>query len=159
MNPPTTDPAPSAARIPAHAPAPPREVFATNAPSTTNTDDIMLPIDAATTITHTQVRDANSRHPSWRSLRNDCGGSVTCAGRRSCARKYALTAKLAASRASAQPAPTPATSAPEMTEPMMPVDAIESPRSAFACCRRSGLTVIGVSPVDAGLKNALAVPE
>jgi len=46
-----------------------------------------------------------------------------------------------------------------MTEPMIPVDAIDSPRSAFACCSRSGLTVIGVKPVEAGLKNALAVPE
>ncbi len=41
----------------------------------------------------------------------------------------------------------------------MPAEAIERPRSAFACCSRSGLTVIGVSPVEAGLKNAVAVPE
>ena len=32
------------------------------------------------------------------------------------------------------------------------------PRSAFACCRRSSLTVSGVSPVEAGLKKAVAVP-
>ena len=38
------------------------------------------------------------------------------------------------------------------------MDAIDIPRSAFASCRLAALTVIGVSPVDAGLKNAVAVP-
>ena len=63
MSPPIIEPAPREARIPAHAPAPPSDSLATTAPSTTNTEVIMFPIDAATTIT-TQVRDENSRQPS-----------------------------------------------------------------------------------------------
>ena len=42
---------------------------------------------------------------------------------------------------------------PPIAVPTIPVEAIESPRSAFACCSRSGLTVIGVSPVDAGIEE------
>jgi hypothetical protein len=35
-------------------------------------------------------------------------------------------------------------------KPDSPATDIDSPRSAFACCSRSALTVIGVNPVDAG---------
>ena len=120
-----------------------------------NQPDIMFPIEAATTITQTQVR---ARQPSRRSRRNDCGGSGTCTGSRSSERKKALTPKLAASTAIAQPGPTPATSAPPIAGPTIPADAIEMPRSAFACCSRSALTVSGVNPVEAGLKKADAEP-
>ena len=47
---------------------------------------------------------------------------------------------------------------PASAGPSSPIEAIDIPRSAFASCSRSALTVIVVSPVEAGLKNAVAAP-
>src|SRR3954453_2773053 len=60
--------------------------------------------------------------------------------------------------ASAYPGPTMTMRTPASAGPRSCIDPTDIPRSAFASCRRSALTVIGVSPVDAGLKNAVAVP-
>ena len=69
--PPKSEPMPREARIAAHAPAPPSDVFAITAPSTTKIAVIMFPIEAASTITHTHVREANSCQPSRRDVPND----------------------------------------------------------------------------------------
>ena len=60
--------------------------------------------------------------------------------------------------ASAYPGPTVTMRMPASAGPANCIDAIDIPRRAFASCSRSALTVIGVSPVDAGLKNAVPVP-
>jgi hypothetical protein len=60
--------------------------------------------------------------------------------------------------ASAYPGPTATMRMPASAGPASCIDAIDIPRRAFASCSRPALTVIGVSPVDAGLKNAVPVP-
>ena len=153
--PPSSEPTPSPARMTVHASGPPSDRFEITAPSTTKTDPIMFPSDAATTITHTHVRDENSRQPSRRSARNDCGSSFDVRGQAqlreeeragSEARRVDRERPARADRVTTTP--------PPIAVPTMPADAIERPRSAFACCSRPGLIVIGVRPVDAGLKNA-----
>src|ERR1700722_4404319 len=47
---------------------------------------------------------------------------------------------------------------PASAGPATWVSPIDTPRSALASCSRPALTVIGVSPVEAGLKNAVPVP-
>jgi hypothetical protein len=158
VRPPINPPTLQEARISAHAPAPPRSALEIAAPSTKNVPLNPLPTAAPTTITQTQVRELNSVQPSRRSRRKDCGGSLTRAGSRSPARQAALTRNVRESRPSAQPAPTPATSPAEIAGPAMPDADIEMPRRPFASCSRSGLTTWGVSPVAAGLKNAVAIP-
>ena len=73
-------------------------------------------------------------------------------------RHAALIANVAASAAIAQPAPAPATSTPAARGPRIsPVEtALE--RNAFAGCSCSAVTTSGSRPVDAGLKNPVAVP-
>ncbi len=142
----------------AQSPAPPSEVLATYAPRTKKTPANMFPTPARTRITQSHVRLRTSRHPSCRSWRNGRAGSFSCGGRRSWARKPALAAKLAESTASAHPGLAAATITPAIAGPATLPIACARARRAFACCSRASLTVAGTSAVDAGLKNAVAVP-
>ncbi len=74
------------------------------------------------------------------------------------ARKAALTAKVAASAAMAQPVPQIAITTPAAAGPRMPVTFRDSDIIAFAWWSRSGRTVCGTSPCEAGPKNASATP-
>src|SRR5262245_9491369 len=112
----------------------------------------------ATTITHSQVRETNSRQPSWSSARKFGAPSRRPRATRISARKTALAKNVPESIAIAQPAPTAATSTPPSAAP--PIDATFSAirSNAFACWSRGSSTVCGTSPVEAGKKNANAVP-
>ena len=91
--PPASRPAPSAATITPQAAAPPRNLFATIGPSTpTAPVQTMLLNENAMTITQSQVREANSLHPS-RSSRSMFGASTFWArGSRIAASTAALAA-------------------------------------------------------------------
>jgi len=156
--PPTIAPIPNADEISAQAPAPPSSCLATYAPRMKNTCPAMLARPEKTRIDHTQERDLTSRQPSCSSWKNGFVFGRSCAGRRSRARKTALTAKLAESTASAQPGLAAVTRMPASAGPATAPAAIASARRAFACCSRPGLITAGISPVDAGLKNAVAAP-
>jgi len=73
-------------------------------------------------------------------------------------RKAALTRKLTPSSAKAQPVPMVATIRPDSSGPTMWAPLCESERRALACCTRPGLTISGISPVEAGVKNESALP-
>ena len=64
-----------------------------------------------------------------------------------------------ASKASAQPEPTAATTTPAAAAPTIRVMLLDRRRSAFASCSRLSLTTCGVSPAAAGQKKASAEPR
>ena len=136
--------------MPAQAPAPPSDDFAIAGPSTENGAASMTTSPAVHTPVQSHVRERNSDQPSRRSRRNDCTSRRTCAGTRNAASAAALMPKVAASAASAQPAPAVATSTPATAGPAIPPAPAETPRSTLACWRWCGATIAGVSPVTAG---------
>jgi hypothetical protein len=74
-------------------------------------------------------------------------------------RQATLTANDPASKSIAAPAPMPPTSAPPRAGPAMLAIEKLSPRTALAGCSWPGCeTVCGSRPVNAGWKNASALP-
>ena len=91
---------------------------------------------------------ASSSSSSWR---------AASLGRRA-TRQTALTTNVAASSAIASPGPVSATTTPATAGPATLATLRVTPSSALACCRRSGGTVCGISPMSAGMNTAAAVP-
>ena len=118
----------------------------------------MFPTAAQATTVHTQRRERNATQPSRRSARNDARARRSRAGGRSIARHTALIAKVAASTAIAQPAPTATTSTPASAGPRISLPEIAAERSAFAGCSSSSGTTSGRRPVEAGLNRPVAAP-
>jgi len=105
------------------------------------------------------ARQVTSRQPCTRSAKKLCRSARSDGDPgRSRIRKTALATKLAASIANAQPEPTPTTSSPATAGPKTNVALWDRLISAFACCRRPRLVISGISPVEAGPKNAAAPP-
>ena len=109
-----------------------------------------------------QRRARISRHPPRIASTNGGGASSTAGSAtigRSRDRNTTLTANDAASNSIAVPAPEPAISRPAIAGPAMLATEKLSPRSALAGCSWPGCeTVWGSRPVNAGWKNASAVP-
>ena len=103
-----------------------------------------------TTIVQSQRRELNSPQPSRSSCRKLEPAWRAAAGTRIRETNAALTRNVAASKASAQPAPTPATTSPASPAPRIAVVLFASRSSAFASCSRPALTTLGTSPLDAG---------
>ena len=99
----------------------------------------------------------NSAQPSRSSVRNRWRTGFVNASRIA-ARKEALTAKVAASTAIAQPVLEIAITTPAAAGPRIAVTLRESDIIAFAWSSRSGRTVCGTRPCEAGPKNASAAP-
>ena len=112
-----------------------------------------------TTIDQSHVRERNSPQPSRSSWTKLDAAWRAAAGTRIRTTNAALTRNVAASKASAQPAPTPATTSPASPAPTIEVVLLASRSSAFACWRRAALTTLGTRPLEAGKKNAFAVPR
>lgn len=160
MTPPTIAPTPSAAAISAHELEPPSESLATSGPSTWKTGvKIPFEIPAPVTTTQSQVREENSFQP-WRSSATK-DGSSSSGGGAACRRqrKAALTPKLAASTASAQPGVPRARRMPAIAGPATLPPQRERFKSAFASCSRAGATIPGTIAFEAGLKKAVAAPS
>ena len=81
-----------------------------------------------------------------------------CAAGRSRMRHAALTAKVAASTATASPVPLMAMSTPASAGPATLAMLRVSEISALASCRRAEPTVCGIRPISAGMNSAAAVP-
>ena len=111
-------------------------------------------------LAHSQVRFLSSCQPSasarTKLVSSVCGGTSGIGRRR---RKSALRTKLAESTAKTTPVPTVAMRMPASVGAPRPTMPRVRPISAFACCRRAGLTVSGTTAVDAGVKKAAAVPQ
>ncbi len=156
--PPISAPTPIAASTVPHAAAPPSERSATTGPSTLHAPHTMFPKAAPATNVQTQVIPGTHSSPragrpgTW-SLR-----AAPPPARAGPTRNSALTANVAASIASAQPAPTVAISTPAITGPAISPPDIAVARTPLASIRRSGGTIAGSRPVAAGLKNPLAAP-
>ena len=118
----------------------------------------MLMTAKAATTAHTHWRDANSRQPWRRSASMPALSSRTARGTRIRAMSRPLTRKVAASTASAQPAPATATSTPATAAPRIRAPLVDSRSTALADCSESAGTVAGTRPVEAGMNTATAVP-
>ena len=159
-SPPPSSPSPDAARMSAHAPAPPSESRAITAPSTMNGPSTSMCQTAYwSTMTHTHVRARNSDQPSASSATNPAlSAPRSCSGGCIASRANALTTNVPASVARAAPGPANAITAPPTAGPSTPPDEWAIPSRAFARWSWGALTVCGTRPVDAGSKNAAPTP-
>src|SRR5919197_253186 len=159
-SPPATSPMPDAARISAHAPAPPRACLAVAAPRTMKgARTTRCQTAYCSAITHTHVRPRNSDQPWASSARNPAAEPPRSSSTgRIGASVAALTANVAASTASAVPGPEAAITAPASAGPITEPPDRARPRSAFARWRSGVVTVWGTSPVVAGSKKAAPTP-
>ena len=110
------------------------------------------------TIAQSQVLERNSRQPTASSCRKLGARSRTTSGSRISAISAAARRNVAASTAIAQPGPNPATRKPATAAPPIIAVFIASWISAFACWSREAGTVCGITPDEAGKKNADAAP-
>ncbi len=104
----------------------------------------------ATTITHTQVREVNSRQPTRSSCTRPGLGGGGAVLRRTSAKDAAASAKLSASTARPQPGPMAATSTPPSEAPMIIALLPAIRESARAARRDSAGTVCGSRAWAAG---------
>ncbi|OPZ47801.1 MAG: hypothetical protein BWY91_03286 [bacterium ADurb.BinA028] len=114
----------------------------------------------ATTMSHTQVREVNSPHPSRNSAMTE-GDAVTLRsrpGRATCRSMGMATRNNAESTSSAQPGPAPTTRAPASAGPTMVMELRLKDSRALACWMRSGPTTSGTTPIIAGIPNADTAP-
>ena len=106
------------------------------------------------------VRERTSPSPCRTSARKlRCSSRSIAEGRRMPTRQIALATKVSASIVKIGPKPTKTTRAPAVTGPKIWIAFCDMLISAFASCRRSGLTMVFTSPVEAGPKKALAPPR
>src|SRR3954453_9125220 len=165
--PPAMPPAPDAAMIRPHVPAPPRSRSATSGPTTVQQPSSRFPYENQATNDQSHVRERKACQPFLRSAKTEPRAAAgTAAGsvpgpppRRIRLRRAALPAKGAAAIASAHPAPAVTTRRPAMLGPATrPTDDARL-RRAFACWRLSASTTVGRKPVAVGLKKAVAAPD
>ena len=156
--PPSTEPPPNALTIAPQVAAPPMREWATTGPRTPQAANTKFPTAAPPTKLQTHVRARKARHPSRRSRENDSWEKSAAAGMSRLRSSRALAPNVAASKASAEPAPNAAISPPATAGPTTCPAAKARPRRAFACWMRSPATTDGSSPVDAGLKKPVAAP-
>ena len=107
-------------------------------------------IENWSTITHSHVRERNSRQPVARSEMKLCTSARDTSSSRISATIPAAARYVAASNAIATPGPKPATMKPASAAPPIAVAFRASASSAFASCSSAGGTVCGVTPADAG---------
>ena len=138
--------------------APPISRMATSGPSTWNAPSEMFEIEKVRMQATTHERDTTSCQPSASSDTKARRRAGSTAGMRIATRKAALTRKLAPSMAKAQPAPMVATIRPDSSGPKMWVALCEMLISALASCSRFAPTICGIRPIEAGMKNAAALP-
>ncbi len=149
--PPKSAPPLKAAVSAAHAGAPPSSRLAITGPRTQYEANAKLPIPKKTIVVQIHVCRRNSPQPWRRSAKNDFASTTSARrGSFSGTSSSAPSANEAASMSSADPGLPAATMAPPIAGPTILVALRESPSRAFACCRRGGLTVAGIRPVDAG---------
>jgi hypothetical protein len=110
------------------------------------------------TTTHSQVFPVNTDQPSRRSRSMLASRLSVRAGRLTRVSSSAAASQLTASKASAQPEPTPATSKAATVGPTTVSPARENESSAFACWRWERGAICGTMPSIAGIVNADTVP-
>jgi hypothetical protein len=118
----------------------------------------MFPIPNSSTLDHSQVRAANSRHHSRSSRRNRCGRASERIGIRIRPSRKAHTTKEALSNASATPGLAATTRIPPIAGPTTRTALRDNPWSALACCSRAGLIVCGINATSAGITNPSPAP-
>ncbi len=91
-----------------------------------------------TTITHSHVRERNSPQPSRSSWRKLEAAWRAATGTRTWTTNAALTRNVAASNASAQPAPTPPTTSPARPAPTIDVVLLAQPKEGVRLLQPAG---------------------
>jgi hypothetical protein len=159
--PPASSPRPIAVRIAAQAAGPPSESAQTVGPRTKNgakTKALRTPIPS--TESQAQLRRRNSAQPSIRSESSDEDAAAGAAsGRRRPTSRAALTRKLNASSAKAQPGLEAARTIAASAGPTTPPAEATIPRRAFASRSEPEGTTSGISAVIAGMKRAVPAPS